>query len=209
MAKQRWQTPRRRRNYRYRYTPKRKAALKKAQLISARKRSRNKKKIIAVGVLAVGAGAAIIYGRKDKKHGGPPRDVIKTAPPQAKPDNIARRVMVSGSRIHSNPQEVFDVLENEYRIRGPMTVVHGDAVRGSDRYARLWAESALAKGYKIIHDPHPAEWKRYGNSAGHKRNQKMVDLGPEVVYAFPRGKASGTRGAMKFARIAGIKVVEL
>lgn len=47
-----------RRNSRYRMTPKRRAALKKAQEASARRRSRNKKIGIAAGI-AVGVGAAV------------------------------------------------------------------------------------------------------------------------------------------------------
>lgn len=70
-----------------RFTYKRKAALYRAQMISARKRkgkdmSTGKKVAIAggVGVLAAGA-AAVMYGRKTVSGG--PQDVRKTVPPQA------------------------------------------------------------------------------------------------------------------------------
>ena len=46
------------------FTPARRAALKKAQLASARKRSRNRKKIALGATLAVVGGAAAIYGGK-------------------------------------------------------------------------------------------------------------------------------------------------
>ena len=46
------------------FTPARRAALKKAQIASARKRSRNRKKIALGATLAVVGGAAAIYGGK-------------------------------------------------------------------------------------------------------------------------------------------------
>lgn len=46
------------------FTPARRAALKKAQMASARKRSRNKKKIALGATLAVVGGAAAVYGGK-------------------------------------------------------------------------------------------------------------------------------------------------
>lgn len=260
------------RRTRYRYTAKRKAAFRKAQLISARKRSRNKKIAITagIGVLAIGAGAAVIYGKKDRKHGGGPREVIKHAPPAAKAsapeardivhENVRgfdqpkepvsqsvsqtgaapsaskkrsksiiesppkaqgavggrvtqsaaqRRVLVTGSRNLNDRAAVWDALDEQYRIHGAMTVVHGAHWEGADVFAAQWATSALADGLNIIHDPHPAEWKKYKRAAGPLRNKKMVDLGADIVLAFPRGKSSGTRNAMSLARTAGIKVVEL
>ena len=190
----------------YRYTAKRKAALRKAQAISARKRrgSGRKKKLISAGVLTAGVGAAIIYGRKVKNHGGGPRDVINHVPSAAK-----RRVLVTGSRNLKDRAVVWSALDEQYRIHGPMTVVHGAHWSGADAYAAEWAKSAIAKGLNIIEDPHPAQWKRYKNAAGPIRNKYMVDLGADITLAFPRGKSSGTRNAMSLARIAGIKVREM
>ena len=261
-----------RRRGRYKYTSKRRVALKKAQAISARKR-RGKKIAIAggigVGVLAVGVGAGIVMGRRDTKHGGPPRDVIKHAPPQAKAsapeardivhENVRgfdqpkqpvsqsvsetgkapsasktrsrssfasppkpqsaesamkgksaaqRRVLITGSRNLNDRDAVWDALDEEYRIHGSMTVVHG-AANGADKLAGQWARSAMADGLNVTEEVHPADWKTHGRAAGPIRNQKMVDLGADVVFAFPRGKSTGTRHAMKAAGIAGIKVREM
>ena len=50
-----------------------------------------------------------------------------------------------------------------------------------------------------------AEWKKFGNSAGPKRNKKMIEEGkPELVIAFNPG--IGTNNAIYFANKAGIPV---
>lgn len=212
------------RRTRYRYTAKRKAAFKRAQLISARKRRGKKVALIGmgVGVLAVGAGAGIVLGRKHAGREGSPIQVIKKteAPPAAKPENMnvaketvdkphkaARRVLITGSRNMTDSSSVYKVLDKELKKHGSITVVHGAHRSGADRFAREWTIQAMAKyGDKVKHDPHPAEWSVYGNAAGPIRNQKMVDLGADIVYGFPRGVSRGTRDAMSKARIAGIKV---
>lgn len=210
------------RKSRYRYTARRRAALKRAQLISARKRSRNKKLAIAgAGVLAVGVGIGVVLGRKQKGREGNPIQVIKKseAPPQAKLENkrlaakvvensVRNRVLITGSRVFNDPQKMHDALSEQYRIYGPMTIVHG-AARGADSLAGDWGKSAKEIGLDVEVEVHPADWGQHGKAAGFIRNQKMVDLGANIVLAFPRGKAAGTRHAMKIARIAGLKIKEL
>ena len=52
----------------------------------------------------------------------------------------------------------------------------------------------------------PAEWDKYGVSAGPIRNQKMIDEGkPDLVFAFPGGR--GTTDMIRRAAVAGIRVV--
>ena len=80
---------------RYQFTYKRKAALHKAQLVSARKRkgmSTKKKLAIAggVGVIALGVGATL-YGRAVVRGG--PENVTKTMPPKAKPSNAVKGIV--------------------------------------------------------------------------------------------------------------------
>jgi hypothetical protein len=206
-----------RRRYRYQFTTRRRASLRKAQMASARKR----KAIGAgVGVLAAGAVAgAFIYGRKTTSHkntpGGSPQskpmgtNPNKTASKLAKP---AARIMVTGSRNHTDRNKIRNALEVEYLQetaifgRG-IVVVHGGA-SGADSIADAWAKEQKAKGRRVEVEVHPANWKHHGRAAGPMRNQHMVNLGANVVLAFPIGKSPGTRHAMNAARIAGIKVRE-
>lgn len=85
-----------------------------------------------------------------------------------------------------------------------MGVVHGGA-QGADR---LVDEAASHLGW--VRDPVPCtrqEWVRYGPSAGHRRNARMVARRPYVgCVAFPLGLSAGTRGCMVAAEDAGIRV---
>jgi hypothetical protein len=82
------------------------------------------------------------------------------------------------------------------------TIVHGNCQTGVDSIAETIAN---VKGMQS--EAHPADWERWGKSAGPRRNQEMVDLGADLVLAFPKGASRGTRGCLKMAQEAGLKVV--
>jgi hypothetical protein len=58
-------------------------------------------------------------------------------------------------------------------------------------------------------EEHPADWKRDGKSAGHKRNLAMLDTHPALVIAFTTiaGGTPGTRHTLTNAYRRGIRVV--
>lgn len=68
----------------------------------------------------------------------------------------------------------------------------------------------IAAGLGWQRDPVPCtseEWERYGKSAGHRRNARMVARHTyRGCVAFPLGVSSGTRGCMTLAGAAGIEV---
>lgn len=107
-----------------RFTYKRKAALHKAQLASARKRkgmSTRKKLAIAGGVGVIVAGtAAVMYGNKVVKGG--PRDVIKHTPPQAIPNKDARSDLPPwhiGDHVYPSVGDAVEVsLKNKILDKG-------------------------------------------------------------------------------------------
>ena len=84
-----------------------------------------------------------------------------------------------------------------------IVLVHG-AARGADQLA-----AAIGKSMGFTLEPHPAQWSVHGKAAGPIRNKEMVDLGADLVLAFPRGSSRGTRGCMKLAAEAGIEVVNV
>lgn len=66
-------------------------------------------------------------------------------------------------------------------------ILHGDA-HGVDRWAD---EIARGMGHKVIREP--ADWAKYGKSAGLIRNVKMLEEHrPAIVIAFWNGKSTGT-----------------
>ena len=85
-----------------------------------------------------------------------------------------------------------------------MGIVHG-AARGGDQLA-----DAVAAELGWIRDPVACtqqEWARYGRSAGHRRNARMIRRREYVgCVAFPLGLSAGTRGCMVAAADAGIRV---
>ena len=92
------------------------------------------------------------------------------------------RILVTGGRNYHGRDHVLAVLE-DYLEECP-TIVHG-AQKGADRLAGIAAEELR---YPV--DPHPADWKTHGLSAGPIRNRQMLDTDPDLVIAFPGGKGT-------------------
>lgn len=72
-------------------------------------------------------------------------------------------------------------------------IVSGGA-RGIDRMAERFAGT---HGLKMT--VFPAEWDKYGRSAGPRRNQLIIDHADQVI-AFPDAQSIGTLDSMKKAR---------
>lgn len=82
-------------------------------------------------------------------------------------------------------------------------LVHG-AARGADQLA-----ASIGKSMGFVLESHPAQWNVHGKAAGPIRNKEMVDLGADLMLAFPRGSSRGTRGCMQLAAEAGIEVINM
>lgn len=80
-------------------------------------------------------------------------------------------------------------------------VVEGGA-RGADRIAQ---EEAHALGLHVA--TVRALWDFYDRSAGYRRNEAMLRLGPEIVYAYPLAESRGTAQMIRLAEDAGIPVL--
>lgn len=120
------------------------------------------------------------------------------------------RILITGSRDWTDPQPILAAILAVVRDHGEgrgydrrPVLVHGGA-RGADTIA---AGIAHRLGFDV--EAHPANWSRYGKSAGHRRNAEMVAAGADVCLAFPLGPSRGTRGCMKAAADAGIPVRNL
>lgn len=117
-------------------------------------------------------------------------------------------LLVTASREwHDRQRMQASFIAVQQRLNAPaaaMGIVHG-AARGGDRMAdQVAAELGWAR------DPVPCtreEWARYGRSAGHRRNGRMIHRRTYVgCVAFPLGLSAGTRGCMVLAQDAGIRV---
>jgi hypothetical protein len=109
------------------------------------------------------------------------------------------RILVCGGRDYAN-WPAFDATMWHVAVHyGATEIIHG-AARGADRMADAWARMV---GLRI--NPFPADWNRYGKSAGPVRNQQMLLEGrPHLVVAFPGGR--GTADMVRQAQAAGVPV---
>lgn len=94
------------------------------------------------------------------------------------------KVLVCGGRDYRDYKVVFDILDEEHKVRAFTHVIHG-AYRGVDMIADRWA---LQRGVQPVQCP--ANWNYYGASAGPTRNTMMLALGPNYFVAFPGGRGT-------------------
>lgn len=124
------------------------------------------------------------------------------------------RILVCGGRDFDDWELLFNSLVYEIEKRAKsrpeinfnlhgiegVTIISGMA-RGADSLA---ADFAVRNRMLLM--PFPADWKKYGKSAGFIRNQQMLDEGqPDLVIAFSGGR--GTADMVNRAKKAGVEVV--
>lgn len=108
------------------------------------------------------------------------------------------RVIVAGSRGITDYARVCQaVVQSGFRIG---RIVSGMA-KGVDMLAVRYAEE---HGYPC--DRYPADWKRWGRSAGYRRNVLMAE-NADAMIAIWDGKSPGTRHMIETARARGLRVV--
>lgn len=120
---------------------------------------------------------------------------------------MSHRILITGSRDWDDEQAIVGALWG-YTDDFPeltaedFTLVSGACPTGADRIAEEAAERA---GMPI--ERHPAQWDRYGKSAGFRRNAELVDRGADVCLAFIRGESRGASMTADLAEKAGIEVI--
>jgi len=115
---------------------------------------------------------------------------------------MGKKVLVCGDRNWSDREAICACLRT-LQDRGYDIVIEGEA-RGADRIAR---DVAKELGFDIL--KFPADWSRYGRSAGPIRNRQMLDQRPDLVLAFHEDIAhsKGTADTVREAQKRGIEVV--
>lgn len=115
------------------------------------------------------------------------------------------RIIICGSRNWQDRRVIEQKLSSLISKYGPdLTIIHGGA-RGADSIAGQTAQRA---GLRV--EKHPAQWNRYGRSAGPIRNHEMAKSGADLCVAFlqdsPEAPSSGTKNMIEQARKFGIPV---
>lgn len=123
------------------------------------------------------------------------------------------RVLVTGSRDWSDPAAIFDALDELLRaaiVAGEsLTVVHGACPKGADDIARAWTAGRGGFDSRVLHEPHPADWKRHGKRAGILRNAEMVKLGADCCLAFIKDRSRGATHCADLAEANDIPTVRV
>lgn len=135
---------------------------------------------------------------------------------------MTARILITGSRRWDAPDRIEQVLKG---VRGQdaftaAVLVHGNA-RGVDRHAaEAWERmggttfAMPARWSQCARDCPPNHLKRGGQgrqycpTAGHRRNQRMVDGGAALCLAFSRDDSAGTNDCVRRAQEAGIPVLK-
>ena len=108
-------------------------------------------------------------------------------------------VLICGDRNWADRQKVVARLA---AIPDGATIIHG-ACRGADCIA---GEESTRRGFSV--KEFPADWEKYGKSAGPIRNDAMLAEKPDLVIAFHPNLAEskGTADTVRKARAIGIPV---
>lgn len=108
-------------------------------------------------------------------------------------------VLICGDRNWTDRQKVAARLA---ALPDGATIIHG-ACRGADRIS---GEESLRRGFSV--KEFPADWEKYGKSAGPIRNDTMLVQKPDLVIAFHPNLAEskGTADTVRKARLQGIPV---
>lgn len=112
------------------------------------------------------------------------------------------RIIVCGSRGITGINYISKCMEYVEKFTD-ITIITGGA-RGVDTIALNIANDI---GYNT--EVYPADWNRYGRSAGMIRNRRMLDTGCDLVVAiYDKVKTPGTSNMVDIAKLAGVPVVE-
>ena len=108
---------------------------------------------------------------------------------------MIKRIVVAGSRDYNNYDEsksYIDFCVSRIRKKYEIIIVSGGC-RGADMLGERYAKE---NGFKV--EKYPADWKKYGRTAGPIRNKQMAEV-CDYAICFWDGKSEGTKSMIEFA----------
>ena len=118
------------------------------------------------------------------------------------------RIIIAGSREFNNYAVLKQNITNILLILNPAGESDVEFVSGTARGADQLGER-FAKEYEYPVKRFPADWDKYGKSAGYRRNEQMALYAKEdygVLIAFWNGVSKGTKHMIDIANRYGLKV---
>lgn len=120
------------------------------------------------------------------------------------------RLIIAGTRSipAANAMRLIKKAAKHWEL-WPDVVLSGES-GGVDVAAKALCECdfAFPASRKVEFEGYPADWDRYGKSAGPIRNREMVDKGDALLLIW-NGKSPGSRNVLSQALKAGLPVYEL
>ena len=103
------------------------------------------------------------------------------------------RVIIAGSRGITDEALIRAEMNRLWMQIGPYTVISG-AARGPDTIS-----AEIAKRAGVFVEYLPADWEKYGKSAGYRRNKEMTKKATHLL-AFWDGLSRGTKHMIDIAK---------
>ena len=110
------------------------------------------------------------------------------------------KIIIAGSRNFNDYNLLKSSCDNLLTKFTNIEIVSGTA-RGADKLGERYARE---KGYDI--KEFPANWDKFGKSAGYIRNDEMAQYS-DMLIAFWDGTSRGTKHMIDLANKRGIKVI--
>jgi hypothetical protein len=110
------------------------------------------------------------------------------------------KVIICGTRYFSDYELLKAKCDYYLKNKESVTIISGCA-KGADS---LGEQYAIEKGFELL--KYPADWDRYGKSAGYKRNQQMAEIADGVI-AFWDSVSKGTHHMINIAKEKNIRVI--
>jgi hypothetical protein len=110
------------------------------------------------------------------------------------------KVIIAGGRTFSDYDLLCQKCDKALSLQTEIEIVSG-AANGADKLGEKYANE---KGYPI--KQFPADWDKYGKSAGYRRNEEMAKYADALI-AFWDGKSKGTNHMIDLAKHYGLNVV--
>lgn len=114
-------------------------------------------------------------------------------------DFMIKHIVIAGCRDfndYKEAKEYIDFCISNIRKANTIIILSGGA-SGADALGERYAKE---NGFKI--ERHPADWDKYGRSAGPKRNKRMAEISDYVI-CFWDGKSRGTKSMIEYAKKYG------
>lgn len=109
------------------------------------------------------------------------------------------KVIIAGGRTFNDYDLLCQTCDKALSLQTEIEIVSGTA-NGADKLGEKYANE---KGHPI--KQFPANWDKYGKSAGYKRNEEMAKYADALI-AFWDGKSKGTKHMIDLAKRYELKV---